>query len=270
MNNVNELHEDERITDGLLRIADLELKSRLILGSGGATSLSMLEKALIASQAEMVTVSIRRYRPDSSQSGLYEMLKRHKIHILPNTAGCYTHKEAVLTAELAREALGTNLVKLEVISDDRLLLPDPIELLSATEELVKRGFAVFAYTNDDPIFAQHLQSAGACAVMPLGSPIGSGLGIRNPHNIELMRELISVPIVLDAGIGTASDAAIAMELGCDAVLVASAITKALDPPSMAAGVAYAIKGGRLAHLAGRIPRRRFAVPSTPMEDRAEL
>jgi thiazole synthase len=185
------------------------------------------------------------------------------VHVLPNTAGCKTAHEAVLTARLAREALETNWIKLEVVNDDHTLLPDPIELLDAAQQLVADGFIVLPYTNDDPILARHLQRAGCAAVMPLGSPIGSGLGIRNPHNIELIVAEAQVPVILDAGIGTASDAALAMELGCDAVLLASAVTRAQKPAMMARAMAHAVEAGRLARSAGRIPRRVHAEASSP-------
>ena len=232
-----------------LKVAGISLASRLILGTGGATSHQSIEESILASRTDMVTVAIRRYRPSSDKSSLYSLLADKGLHILPNTAGCFTAKEAVVTAELAREALSSDLIKLEVISDSRTLLPEPIELIKAAEELVERGFRVFAYTNDDPILGRILESTGVSAVMPLGSPIGSGLGIRNPHNIEMMREYVSVPMIMDAGIGTASDAALAMELGCDAVLVASAITKAEDPPAMARAMSLAVESGYIAFRA---------------------
>jgi thiazole synthase len=190
--------------------------------------------------------------------------------VLPNTAGCYTARDAVRTAHAAREAFDTTWIKLEVIADDTTLLPDPIETLDAAEQLVRDGFAVLAYTNDDPVVAQRLAGVGCAAVMPLGAPIGSGLGIRNPHNISLMRESIDAPMVLDAGIGTASEAAHAMELGCDAVLVATAVTRARQPATMAEAMAHAVKAGRLAYLAGRIPRRYYAQPSTTSEGMPHL
>lgn len=249
--------------DDLLRIGKVELTSRLIVGSGGASSNAMVRSIVGASGAEMVTVALRRYDPNQSGPSLYELLRESDVIILPNTAGCYSATEAVRVASLAREALDTDLIKLEVVADDTTLLPDPIELLRAAETLVERGFSVYAYTNDDPILAQRLAEAGVDAVMPLGAPIGSGLGIRNPHNIELIRELVSVPVILDAGIGTASDAALAMELGCDAVLVASAITRARDPLSMARAMSRAVQAGRLARFAGRIPKRHLALASSP-------
>jgi thiazole synthase len=197
-------------------------------------------------------------------------LDRCGVRLLPNTAGCMTAREAVLTARLAREAFDTPWVKLEVIGDERTLLPDPVELLEAAAELVNDGFVVLAYTGDDPIVARRLEDVGCAAVMPLGSPIGSGLGIRNPHNIALIRESLTVPVVLDAGLGTASDAALAMELGCDAVLLATAVTRARDPERMALAMRHAVQAGWLAHGAGRIPRRWHAEASTPMAGMAEL
>jgi thiazole synthase len=248
--------------DDPLRIADTELSSRLLMGTGGATSLDALESALVASGTELTTVAMRRVDPDAPGSVL-DVVRRLGIRVLPNTAGCFTAAEAVLTAQLAREALETNWVKLEVIADEHTLLPDPIELLDAAEQLVNDGFVVLPYTNDDPVLAARLEATGCAAVMPLGSPIGSGLGIRNPHNISMIVEAASVPVVLDAGIGTASDAALAMELGCDAVLVASAITRAQEPALMAQAIAKAVEAGRLAASAGRIPVRRHARASSP-------
>ena len=245
-----------------LRIAGREFGSRLILGTGGAANLAVLEAALIASQTELTTVAMRRVDADSG-SGVLELLARIGITPLPNTAGCRGAAEAVMTAQLAREALHTNWVKLEVIADERTLLPDAVELVRAAEQLVDDGFVVLPYTNDDPILARRLEAAGCAAVMPLGSPIGTGLGIANPHNIEMIVEQASVPVILDAGIGTASDAALAMELGCDAVLLASAVTRAADPAMMAAAMAAAVKGGYLARRAGRIPKRFWAQASSP-------
>ena len=227
--------------------------SRLILGTGGAASLDALEQAIVASgdrDGDRGHAPGRRRRPrgrccrSSNAAG---------VRVLPNTAGCFTARDAVLTAKLAREALETDWVKLEVIGDDRTLLPDAVELLDAAEQLVDDGFVVLAYTNDDPIVARRLDDAGCAAVMPLGSPIGSGMGIRNPYNLAIIRDAATVPVILDAGIGTASDAALAMELGCDAVLLASAVTRAQDPARMAEAMRKAVEAGRLARLAGRIP-----------------
>jgi thiazole synthase len=234
--------------------------SRLILGTGGARSLADLEAAIVASGTEMVTVALRRI--DATGPGLLPLLERHQLRLLPNTAGCYTAADAVRTARLARDAFETDLIKLEVIGDERTLLPDGVELLRAAETLVADGFTVLPYTSDDPILARRLADAGCAAVMPAGSPIGSGLGIGNPHHIRLIRQSVDVPVVLDAGIGTASDAALAMELGCDAVLIASAITRADDPARMAAAMRHGVEAGRLAAAAGRIPRRFHAHAST--------
>jgi thiazole synthase len=244
-----------------LVIDGVSLDSRLVMGTGGISSLALLEEALIASGTQMTTVALRRYTPDAKDS-LFAMLQRIGIRILPNTAGCYTARDAVLTAELGREALATDWVKLEVIADEETLLPDAVELLDAAEELTLRGFRVFAYTTDDPALAARLEAVGVAAVMPLGAPIGTGLGILNPHNIELITARAGVPVVLDAGIGTASDAALAMELGCDAVLTASAVTRAQDPVRMARAMRAAVQAGRLAAGAGRIPARRHALASS--------
>ena len=219
------------------------------MGTGGAANLSVLEEALIASGTELTTVAMRRVDADSG-TGVLDLLNRLGITPLPNTAGCRGAAEAVLTAQLAREALGTDWVKLEVIADERTLLPDAVELVRAAEQLVDDGFIVLPYTNDDPVLARRLEDTGCAAVMPLGSPIGTGLGIANPHNIEMIVERAGVPVVLDAGIGTASDAAMAMELGCDAVLLATAVTRAADPPTMAAAMAAAVTAGYLARQAG--------------------
>ncbi len=236
--------------------------SRLIMGTGGAPSLDVLDRALVASGTELTTVAMRRVDPAATGSVL-SLLADRGIRALPNTAGCYTAAEAVTLAAMAREALGTTWVKLEVIADERTLLPDPVELLSAAEQLVADGFTVLPYTNDDPVLARRLEQAGCAAVMPLGAPIGSGLGIRNPHNIELIVESASVPVVLDAGIGTASDATIAMELGCAAVLLATSVTRARNPELMAEAMRLAVAAGRHAFLAGRVPRRRLALASSP-------
>jgi thiazole synthase len=243
--------------------------SRLLLGTGGASSIQAIESALVASGAEMATVALRRISPDARGSVL-DVLDRHGIRLLPNTAGCFTAHDAVLTAQLAREAFDTNWIKLEVIGDDRTLIPDGPELIDAAEQLVDEGFTVLAYTTDDPVLAARLESAGCSAVMPLGSPIGSGMGILNPYNLALIVEQASVPIILDAGIGTASDAALAMELGCDGVLLASSVTRAREPAVMADAMRKAVEAGRLARGAGRIPKRLYAEPSTPFEGAPEL
>ncbi|MPN15512.1 Thiazole synthase [bioreactor metagenome] len=234
------------------------------MGTGGATSLATLEKALVASGTELTTVAMRRYGPQGRES-VFALLDRLGIRALPNTAGCYTARDAVLTAELAREALETDWVKLEVIADEDTLLPDPVELARAAEDLVGRGFVVLAYTNDDPVLARRLEDVGVAAVMPAGAPIGTGLGILNPHNIALIVSRAQVPVVLDAGIGTASDACLAMELGCDAVLLATAVTRAQDAVGMARAMRSAVDAGLRARLAGRIPRRTLALASSPLE-----
>jgi thiazole synthase len=262
------LVEDRDVDDPLV-IGDQTFSSRLIIGTGGASSLTALEQALVASGAELATVALRRIDPDSRGS-IIEVLERVGVKLLPNTAGCFTTRDAVTTARLAREAFETNWIKLEVIGDDRTLLPDGPELLDAAEQLVDDEFVVLAYSNDDPILARRLESAGCAAVMPLGSPIGSGQGLLNPFNLKIIVENASVPVILDAGIGTASDAAIAMEIGCDGVLLASSVTRAQEPALMAEAMRKAVEAGRLAHHAGRIPRRLYAEASTTMEDLPEL
>ena len=250
-------------------IANTEIMSRLILGTGGAPSMQVIDETIVASGTAMCTVAMRR--ADAATGGsIIDVIDRRGVRVLPNTAGCRTAFEAVRTAQLAREALETDWVKLEVIADERTLLPEPVELLDAAEQLVGLGFTVLPYTNDDPVLARRLQRIGCAAVMPLGSPIGSGLGIQNPHNIELIVSEAEVPVILDAGVGTASDAALAMELGCDGVLLASSVTRAQDPALMAAAMAAAVRAGRLARLAGRIPRRRHAQASSPLEGMAVL
>jgi thiazole synthase len=250
-------------------IAGRALESRLILGTGGFRNLQVMAEAARESGAELATVAMRRVDP-TSRGSLVEVLEEAGLEVLPNTAGCFTAREAVTTARLAREALATEWVKLEVIGDDRTLLPDPAELLVAAEELVADGFTVLPYTNDDPILARRLEDVGCAAVMPLGSPIGSGMGINNVYNLRLIVEQTRVPVILDAGVGTASDAALAMEEGCDAVLLASAISRAADPPAMARAMRKAIEGGHEAREAGRIPRRTYARASSPEEGMAEL
>ena len=252
-----------------LVIDGVSLTSRLIMGTGGAPSQEGLGAALRASGTQLTTVAMRRHTATSGSS-LFQVLLDNNILVLPNTAGCFTAREAVLTSELAREALETDWIKLEVIADEQTLLPDAVELVEATEQLVARGFKVFAYTNDDPVLALRLEQLGAVAVMPLGAPIGTGLGILNPHNIELIVSRAGVPVVLDAGIGTASDAALAMELGCDAVLLATAVTRAQDPVRMAQAFRHAVIAGRLASQAGRIPKRQHALASSAMDGRPDL
>ncbi|MBS3939838.1 MAG: thiazole synthase [Actinobacteria bacterium] len=255
--------------DEPLTIAGTPLRSRLVLGTGGASSLDVLERAIVASGTDVVTVALRRVT-DRQPGSLLDVIERTGVRVLPNTAGCYTAGEAVRTAQLGREAFETDWVKLEVIGDERTLLPDPVELLDAAEQLVDAGFIVWPYTNDNPIVATRLADLGCAAVMPLGSPIGSGMGIRNPYNLAIIREQVDVPVILDAGIGTASDAALAMELGCDGVLLASAVTRARDPEAMATAMRHAVEAGWLARRAGRIPRRLYAEASTTDEGRADL
>jgi thiazole synthase len=253
----------------VLSIAGRTMHSRLLLGTGGFPSLEVLADAIAVSGSELVTVALRRVDP-GARGSLIDVLADAGVRLLPNTAGCHTARDAVLTARLAREAFATDWVKLEVIGDEDTLLPDAPELLVAAEELVDDGFVVLPYTNDDPVLARRLADIGCAAVMPLGSPIGSGMGIRNPYNISLIREAVDVPVVLDAGVGTASDAALAMELGCDAVMAASAIARAQDPVRMARAMRAAVEAGRLARGAGRIPRRRYATASTPDEGLPEF
>ncbi len=256
-----------------LEIAGRTLHSRLLLGSGGFPSLELLAQAISASGTELVTVALRRLDPAGTLPGrgsLIDVLSDAGVELLPNTAGCRTARDALITARLAREAFATDWIKLEVIGDEDTLLPDAPELLRAAEELVDEGFVVLPYTTDDPVLARRLVDVGCAAVMPLGSPIGSGMGIRNPYNITLIREAVDVPVVLDAGIGTASDATLAMELGCDAVMVASAISRAQDPVAMAAAMRAAVQAGRLARTAGRIPRRSYALASSPEQGLADL
>lgn len=238
--------------------------SRLITGSGGFRSLEAMESALALSGTEIITVALRRLDPEA-QGSVMDVIRKLGLFILPNTAGCYTARDAVKTAKLAREAFGTEWIKLEVIGDDRTLLPDAPELLRAAEELVGDGFTVLPYTNDDPILAARLEAAGCAAVMPLGAPIGSGAGIRNPYNISIIVENAKVPVILDAGIGTASDATLAMELGCAAVLLASAVSRAENPDLMATAMKHAVEAGHAARQAGRIPKRLYAEASTPDE-----
>lgn len=255
-----------------LVVAGTPLGSRLVMGTGGAPSLLALEEALVASGTALTTVAMRRVarpRPGApaGEASVWGLLDRLGIRALPNTAGCFTARDAVLTAQLAREACGTDWVKLEVVADDVTLLPDPFGLVEAAETLVRDGFVVLPYTNDDPILARRLEDVGCAAVMPLGAPIGSGLGVLNPRNIEAIATAARVPVVLDAGIGTASDAALAMELGCDAVLLATAVTRAADPVRMARAMRLAVEAGYEAARAGRIPRRDRAVASSPPEGR---
>jgi thiazole synthase len=259
--------EDEPVS--AFEIAGRSFDSRLIVGTGGFRSLDAMREAVAASGAEVATVALRRVDP-AARGSILEVLDDCGCFVVPNTAGCFTARDAVTTARLAREALETDWVKLEVIGDDKTLLPDPGELLDAAEELVADGFTVLPYTNDDPILARRLEDAGCAAVMPLGSPIGSGMGIANPYNLRLIVESARVPVILDAGIGTASDAALAMEAGCDAVLLASAVSRAEDPAAMATAMRKAVEAGYAARHAGRIPRRLYGEASSPVEGVAEL
>jgi thiazole synthase len=250
-------------------LGDREWSSRLIAGTGGFRSLEQMESALAAAGTEIVTVALRRIDP-TQQGSVLDVIDKLGLFVLPNTAGCYTARDAVRTAKLAREAFGTDWIKLEVIGDDRTLFPDAVELVDAAEQLVGDGFTVLPYTNDDPILARRLEGVGCAAVMPLGSPIGSGAGIRNPYNIAIITERAEVPVILDAGIGTASDAALALELGCSAVLAASAIFGAAEPTTMARALRAAVEAGHLARAAGRIPQRTYAEPSTAYDGIPDL
>jgi thiazole synthase len=250
-------------------LGDRAWGSRLIVGSGGFRSLASMERAVAASGAEIVTVALRRVDPAARGSAL-EVIDRLGLFALPNTAGCYTARDAVRTAHLAREAFETDWIKLEVIGDDRTLLPDAVELIAAAQTLVGDGFVVLPYTSDDPILARRLEDLGCAAVMPLGSPIGSGMGIRNAYNVQMIAERATVPVILDAGIGTASDAALAMELGCDGVLLASSVARAKDPERMAVAMRRAVEAGYAARRAGRIPRKLHAEASTPDQGLPDL
>lgn len=259
---------DSETEEDLLHLAGLKLRSRLILGSARYPNHEVLLRSLCASETEFVTVAVRRLDIKNPRGeNLLGLLRQSGVHLLPNTAGCYTVRDALLTAELAREALGTERIKLELIADKDTLYPDVEKLLQAARELVRRGFTVLPYSIDDPISCQRLEDLGCAAVMPLGSPIGSGMGILNPYNLSLIRERVRVPLIVDAGIGTASDVALAMEAGCDAVLVNTAVAQAERPVRMARAMALASQAGRLAWRAGRIPRRRFAQASSSQEGR---
>ena len=252
-------------TDPLV-IADRTFTSRLIVGTGKYPSYPVMVRAHEASGAEMVTVAVRRVNiSDRSQESMLDYIDTARMFLLPNTAACYTADEAIRTARLAREAGLSNWIKLEVIGDEKTLFPDNEALLEATKALVKEGFVVLPYTTDDPVVCRKLQDAGAAAVMPLGAPIGSGLGIQNPNNISIIKEFARVPVIVDAGVGTASDAAIAMELGADAVLMNTGIAGAQDPIAMAEAMKLAVRAGRLAYRAGRMPKRRYATASSPLE-----
>jgi len=252
-----------RLNMDILKIGNFELKSRLIVGTGKYASFQEMAHALEVSGAEMVTVAVRRINLDRAKESLLDFIDPKKYILLPNTAGCYTKDDAVRIARLGRAAGLSNLVKLEVIGDERTLLPDTMALLEATKELVKEGFIVMPYTNDDPIMAKRLEDAGAACVMPLAAPIGSGQGIMNRLNIELLIEKVKVPVIVDAGVGTASDAAIAMELGADGVLMNTAIAGAQDPVKMAEAMKLAVQAGRLAFQAGRMEKKKYANASSP-------
>lgn len=249
-----------------LVIRGIEFKSRLWVGTGKYKDFEETKKAIEASGADVVTVAVRRVNiTDRKSENLLDFIDPKKYKILPNTAGCYTVEDALRYSRLAREAGVSDMIKLEVIGDEKTLFPDVIGLLEATEILAKEGFIVFPYTNDDPIMAKRLADAGAAAVMPLAAPIGSGLGIRNPYNLKIILETIKLPIIVDAGVGTASDVAIAMELGCDAVLLNTAIAGAKDPITMAEAMKHGVLAGRLAYKAGRIPRKLYATASSPFD-----
>lgn len=252
------------MSEDLLKIGNIDLKSRLIVGTGKYSNFSQMKEAIEASGADMVTVAVRRVNLDRSKESLLDYLDPKRYILLPNTAGCYTKEDAMRTARLGRAAGLSNVVKLEVIGDEKTLLPDTLALLEATKELSKEGFLVMPYTNDDPIMAKRLEDAGAICVMPLAAPIGSGQGILNRLNIELIIEKVSVPVIVDAGVGTASDAAIAMELGASGVLMNTAIAQAKDPVKMAEAMKLAVHAGRLAYQAGRIQAKRYANASSPI------
>ena len=247
-----------------LVIAGRTFRSRLIVGTGKYPSHAIMQAAHEASGSDMVTVAVRRVDISRKTESLLDYIDTAKIFLLPNTAACYTAQDAIRTAQLGREAGMSNWVKLEVIGDEQTLFPDNEGLLEATRVLVKDGFVVLPYTNDDPVMCRKLADAGAAAVMPLGAPIGSGLGIQNPNNIRIIKEQAKVPVIVDAGVGTASDAAVAMELGADGVLMNTAIAGAQDPVAMARAMRLAVEAGRLAYLAGRIPRRSYASASSPL------
>ncbi len=251
--------------EDLFELGGKKFKSRLLLGTSHYPSSEKMQLAIESAEYEILTVSIRRVNFNQPQNTFLNQFDWKKYQLLPNTAGCFTAKDAIITAQLAREAVESNWIKVEVIGDEFTLLPDSVELLKACEVLVKDGFVVLPYCPDDPIICRRLQDLGCAAVMPLASPIGSGLGIRNPHNIELIRNLIQIPVIIDAGIGTASDAALAMELGADAILLNTAVAEALNPINMAKAMKYGIWAGRLAFLSGRIPKIYHAKPSSPTE-----
>lgn len=253
------------VTQDPLRLGGREFRSRLIVGTGKYPDYATMQRAHEASGAQLVTVAVRRVNLDRTQESMLNYIDESRYTLLPNTAGCYTAAEAIRYARLGREVGLSNWVKLEVIGDEKTLFPDTEGLVEATRVLVKEGFIVLPYTNDDVVVAKKLEDAGAAAVMPLGAPIGSGLGIRNPYNIRLILEAAKIPVIVDAGVGTASDAAIALELGCDGVLMNTAIAGAKDPVMMAAAMRHAVEAGRLAYLAGRIPKKLYATASSPLE-----
>lgn len=256
---------EKQLEDKKLRIGKYEFTSRLFVGTGKYPSMEVMAEALEASGAEVVTVAVRRVKINESES-LLDYIDTNKYKILPNTAGCYSADEAVRVARLAREAGMSDMIKLEVLGDEKTLLPDPIETLKATTVLVKEGFTVLVYTSDDPIVAKKLEDAGATCVMPAGAPIGSGQGILNKNNIRIILESAKVPIIVDAGVGTASDVTMAMELGCEGVLLNTGIALAKDPVRMAMAMKLACKSGRLAFFSGRIPKRLYAKASSPEKD----
>jgi thiazole synthase len=267
----NSSEEDKRsatmthsTTEDPLVLGGRSFRSRLFVGTGKYASFALMKEALEKSEAEIVTVAVRRINLNRSTESLLDYIDTSRFVLLPNTAGCYTAEDAVRAACLGREAGLSDWVKLEVIGDEKTLFPDTEALLAATRTLVRDGFVVLPYTNDDPIMARKLQDAGAAAVMPLGAPIGSGMGIQNPANIRIILESVSVPVIVDAGVGTASDASIAMEMGCDAVLMNTGIAGAQDPVAMAEAMKLAVRAGRLAYKAGRIPRKLYASASSPL------
>ena len=260
---------DTKVVTKQLKIAGKLFSSRFLIGTSRYPNQQIMLGAIEASGAEIVTVAVRRVSLDGGGEGLFDLLG-DRFHLLPNTAGCFTARDAVVTAELAREALGTNWIKLEVIGDEETLFPDVEQLLPAAAELVKKGFIVLPYCNDDPITCKKLEDIGCAAVMPLAAPIGSGMGILNPYNLRIIREQCSLPIIVDAGVGTASDAAVALELGCDGILLNTAVAGARDPVKMAHAMRLGIEAGRLAYEAGRIPRKLYATASTPTEGAIEL
>ncbi len=253
------------VMEETLNIGKRVFRSRLMVGTGKYPTNEVMKRALDASGAEVVTVAVRRVNLDRTRESMLDHIDAKRFTLLPNTAGCYTAGDAIRTARLAREALETDFVKLEVLGDEKTLFPDNEALLEAAKVLVKEGFSVLPYTNDDPIMARKLEDLGCAAVMPLAAPIGSGLGIRNPHNIRIILENVKVPVIVDAGVGTASDAAVAMELGCHGILMNTGIAGAKDPVGMANAMRLAVEAGRLAYLSGRIPKKLYASASSPLQ-----